>query len=153
MASNDSYPDPPISSGDPYSSQNAGFKPYSASGESAFLHRISPESSSLPYAKRPKQNPEMENHRYRRPLQLDRKCRQHCANVLIQSYSIRLRRARYEVHFLLRFFFFRLKPVFQGPGHVGSHLCTSMWLWNRIFEALKKDYQGVSDNYVRTPFC
>jgi len=105
MASNDSYPDPPISSGDQYSSQNAGFKPYSATGESSFLHRISPESSSLPYAKRPKQNPEMENHRYRRPLQLDKKCRQHCANVLIQSYSIRLRRARYEVHFLFRIFF------------------------------------------------
>ncbi|KAI8583371.1 hypothetical protein K450DRAFT_223306 [Umbelopsis ramanniana AG] len=62
MANHDSYSDQPISSGDQYSSQNAGFKPYSASGESAFLHRISPESSSLPYAKRPKQNPEMENH-------------------------------------------------------------------------------------------
>lgn len=62
MANNDSYSERPIPSGDPYAYQQSEYNSYSASGDSTFAPRISPEAS-LPYPKRPKPNAEMENQR------------------------------------------------------------------------------------------
>lgn len=66
MANNDSYSERPIPSGDPYAYQQLEYNSYSASGDSTFAPRISPEAS-LPYPKRPKPNAEMENQRYEPP--------------------------------------------------------------------------------------